>query len=81
MPPEQRDTPVTFGPDEAQQIRRILTATDAEFVCPRCGSGLVIRGPVGSGDSNQFVWEVRCPPCYRSLYVRDLPESHRPRGR
>ena len=77
---EGSDTPVTFSRDEAQEIRRILTATDAEFVCPCCGSGLEIGGPVGGGDSTRSVCEVRCPPCYRSLYVRDLPESQHQKG-
>jgi DNA-directed RNA polymerase subunit RPC12/RpoP len=72
---ERHDTPVTFSPDEAQKIRRTLAAADMELRCPRCGSDLVIRGPVGGGGSDRSVWEVRCPPCLRSLYISDPRDS------
>ena len=77
---ERHDTPVTFSRAEAQKIRQALAAADRELRCPPCGSELVIRGPVGGGGSNRSVWEIRCPSCSHSMYVRDLPESRRPRG-
>lgn len=75
-----RETPVTFSPDEAQEIRRTLAVPDTAFVCPRCGADLVIQGPIGGGGAERPVWEVYCPPCHRSLYVMALPEGRRPQG-
>ena len=80
MPVKRNDTPVTFSPDEAHEIRRTLAAADTEIRCPRCGSDLVIRGPVGAGGSDRSIWEVRCPPCHRSLYLSDPRESQHPKG-
>jgi len=80
MPVERNDTPCTFSPDEAQQIRRTVADADMEPLCPRCGSDLAIRGPVGRGGSDRSVWEVRCPSCHRSLFVSDPRESQHPKG-
>lgn len=75
--PGNRDTPVTFSPEEATQIRKLIMTEGARVECPRCKGELNMETIAGGG-SIATVWELRCPQCRRSLIVKDLPK--RPPG-
>lgn len=69
QPPDQdpRQTPVTFSPEEADQIRQMFkTPGMKRFACPHCGGDLHSGMPMVGG-SMALVWELRCGSCHRSL--------------
>ena len=69
----EHDGLVPFSPAESTQIRKMLGASNATVVCPRCQGALKFSS-VSGDDPNVAVWELTCGACGRRLVVGERAE-------
>jgi len=63
------DTPVTFSPEEAREVVRMLENGEP-LRCPRCGEDLDVRGPIPRR-GRPAARIVYCGACHRSAIVTE----------
>ena len=69
----EHDAYLPFSPAESTELRKMLGASNATVVCPRCRGALKFTAGPGD-DPKTAVWELECNACQRRLVVGEHAE-------